>query len=111
LLCAFNQPLIRLTTEVRFGSRASPCRRRGWFLQRQDPEHALVNPPQRFPPYEALQRLDTERELPERETALGRQPASAQPVEVLGQSVLGTVNDAQVLGPAALHGGFDCRFT
>jgi hypothetical protein len=39
----------------------------GLALQRQHPEHALVNAPQRLAPDEPLERLDAERELAERE--------------------------------------------
>src|SRR5690242_12803857 len=73
-------------------------------FQRQHPEDALVDAPQRLHPREALQRLDTERELAQRQRALCRQAARAEPLQVVRGRVLRTVDDAQVLLPAALHG-------
>lgn len=71
-------------------------------LEREHTEDALVHAPHRLAPDETLERLDAERELAQCERALAAEPALAQPFEVVRQRVLGTVNDAQVLAPAAL---------
>ena len=44
-------------------------------LEREHPEHALVNAPQRLLPHKPLEPLDAERELPQRERALCGQTA------------------------------------
>ena len=71
-------------------------------LQREDAEHALVHAPERLALHEALEAFDPQRELAQRQRPLPRQPALAQPLEVLGQRVLRPVDDPQVLAPAAL---------
>src|ERR1700709_2084704 len=72
-------------------------------LQGQDTEHAFVNAPQGLTAREALQPFDPEGELPQGERALPRQPALAEALQVLGQRVLGAVDDPQVLPPPALE--------
>ena len=52
---------------------------------------------------EALERLDAERELAQRERALRPERRAAQPLEVLRRGVLRAVDDPQVLAAAALH--------
>ena len=66
-------------------------------LQREHAEHTLVDAPQRLVSHEPLQRLDAERELTERERALGVQAALTQPRQVLGKRVLRPVDDAEIL--------------
>ena len=58
-------------------------------------------PVQRLPPNEALQRLDTKRELTNCKRALVREPARAQPLEIFWQRVLWPVDDPQII--AATH--------
>src|SRR5215468_2306802 len=75
-----------------------------WFaFEGEHAEHALVYPEQRLAAGEPLQRLGAERELAGRQRPLAGQVAIPEPVEVGRDGVLGTVDDPQVLGPAALH--------
>src|SRR5437867_3977607 len=76
-------------------------------LERQHPEDALVDPIERLLLDEAVERLEAEGELAKGERALGAQASLAQALEVLGERVLGTVDDAKVLAPAALESGLD----
>src|SRR5687768_8237677 len=53
-------------------------------LQRQHAEHTLVYAAERLVANEAVERLDPQRELPERQRPLCVQAALAQPRQVLG---------------------------
>src|SRR5206468_634302 len=88
----------------RGAARRSEARVDRLALERQDPEDALVDAVQRLLAREALQRLHAQRELAQRQRALGPQAAAAQPRQVLGQGVLRAIDDAQVLAAAALQG-------
>src|SRR5687768_14162919 len=74
-------------------------------LKGEHTEHALVNPPERFAPHEALKRLYAQGKLAQGEAPLGREPPRAQPFEVTRHVVFRAVDYAQVLGPAALDRG------
>ena len=71
-------------------------------LQGEDAEHALVNAPERFSLHEPFEPFDPQRELAQRQRSLTRKTPLAQPLEVLGQGVLGPVDDPEILAPAAL---------
>jgi hypothetical protein len=55
--------------------------------------------------HEALERLDSERELTGGERALGSEAAPSETLEVLRLSVLRPVDDAEVVAPADLERG------
>src|SRR5579863_2977324 len=58
----------------------------------------------RFFADESFESFDAQRKLPAREGALGAQTARAQTFQVLRHEVFGSVDDAQVFGPATLDG-------
>src|SRR5262245_31009237 len=62
-------------------------------LERQHAERAFVDAAQRLAPHEALEPFDAERELAQRQRALARETAGAQPFQVLRQRVLRPVDD------------------
>src|SRR5262249_46741258 len=72
-------------------------------LEREHTEDTLVHPAQRLAADEALQRLDAERELSDRERALAPEAAAPQALEVGGFGVLGAVDDAEGLAAAGLE--------
>src|SRR5262245_36759774 len=71
-------------------------------LEREHPEHTLVDAPQRLAPHEAFERLETERELAPRERTLRGHRARAQPAHLVRRRVVRPVDDAQILAAAAL---------
>ena len=64
-----------------------------------------MNSPQRFPPNEAFQTFDAEREFAEGERPLVAQHPVPKSGEVFFGRVIGAVNDPQVLRPPAFDGG------
>lgn len=72
-------------------------------FHREHTKHALVDPPERLSAYKALQRLNPQRELTQCQRSLVFEAAFPKPVEMLGREVLWTINNAEVLGAAALH--------
>src|SRR5438045_9702512 len=77
----------------------------GLAREREHAEHTFVYTPQRRALDEALQRFDTQRELAERERALAGDATVTQSRQVLRRRILRTIDDAKVLGAAALHRG------
>ena len=77
----------------------------GLAFKSQHSEDALVGATQGFFADEALQRLDAQCKLSTGQRAFRSQAASAEPLEILWQQVLGTVDDAQVLRPTAFTAG------
>src|SRR4051812_28613865 len=71
-------------------------------LQGEDGEDALVNPPQGVAGDEALQSLDAERELVQRQRPLRPQAARAEAGEVRLVRVVRAVDDPQVLAATDL---------
>jgi hypothetical protein len=65
----------------------------GFALEGKNAEDAFVDSVERFGAGEALQRLDTEAELAERQGALAAETAASQPVELIGLQVLGAIDD------------------
>src|SRR6266542_1706952 len=63
-----------------------------------------MHAPQRLVGNEPLQRLHAQRELSRRQRTLAANTTRPQAVEVLGQGVLGAIDQAQVLSAAALQG-------
>jgi hypothetical protein len=72
-------------------------------LKCENTEHALVHTSERLPLHKSLETLDPQGELAQRQRALSRKPALSQPFEVLGQGVLRSIDDPEVLAPAALY--------
>jgi len=70
----------------------------GLALQRQDAEDTVVSKPRRLPADKALQRLNSQGELPTGERTLHPNVPRAQPFKVFGQKVLGSIDDAESSG-------------
>lgn len=77
------------------------------LAQCEHAEDALVDAVERFPAEEALQPLNSERELPDGQGSLVGQAPLPQPLKVLRRRVLRPVDDPQVLAPAHLHSWLD----
>jgi len=60
---------------------------------------------QRFLADEAFETFDAQGKLPACKGSLGTQAARSQALQILRNQLFRSVNDAQVLRPAALHGG------
>src|SRR6266511_1944875 len=73
-------------------------------FQGEQGKDAFVDAARRLALDEALQGLDTQRKFPRGQRTLVAQTALAQPVEVLRQRVVRTVDDAQVLAAPTLQG-------
>src|SRR3712207_5735046 len=74
-------------------------------LQSKDCEYGLVHAVQRLTTRKTLQRLYTQRELAERETAFDAEASSAQPLQLVRPGVVRPVDDPQVFAAANLDGG------
>ena len=72
-------------------------------FQGEDAKHALVNPSERFSLDEPFEPFDPQRELAQSQRPLPRKSTFAEALEVLGQRVLGSIDDPEVLTAAALH--------
>jgi hypothetical protein len=66
---------------------------------------AFVNASQGLVAGEALESFDTESEFAEGERALSSQATGAQPVQMFGKRIFGTVYDSEILAPATFYGG------
>src|SRR5262245_18539986 len=75
----------------------------GFALQREHAEGAFMHAAQRLAPDEALQPLDAERELAQRERELAAEPALPQALDMLRHRVVRPVDDAQIFEAAALQ--------
>jgi len=64
-----------------------------------------VNAPERFSLDEALEAFEPQRELTQGQRSFTRQTPLPQTLEVLGQGVLGPVDDPQILAPRHLTAG------
>jgi hypothetical protein len=64
-----------------------------------------MNSSERFSLDEPLESFNAQRELAQRQRSLPRKPTFTQALEMLGQGVLGPVDDPEVLTAAALHRG------
>src|SRR3954452_4747397 len=87
--------------------RASEARIDRLALHRQDAGSALVAAVQGVSAREPFERLDPERELAERHRALRPQASIAEALEVLGGRVIRPVDDPEIFGASAFHGGLD----
>src|SRR5690606_2930506 len=76
-------------------------------LQRQNAEHALVYAVERLLFHKSVQRLQSERELAERQGPFWSKASCAKSLEVFFEGVLRAVDDAQVLPATALHSGLN----
>src|SRR5207244_7286733 len=95
------------STRAARGSRACESQSRvdGLALEGEHAEDTFVNAVERFAGDEAFERFDAERELAQGERALVAEPARTKARQVRFGRVLGSVDDAEVLGPAALDAG------
>jgi hypothetical protein len=66
-------------------------------LQREDAEDSLMRAPERLARDKALQALDAERELPQRQGAFRAQPALLKPRQMLRLGVVRAVDDTQIV--------------
>ena len=73
-------------------------------LEGENSEDAFVHASERLSLHEPFEPFDSQRELPQRERALSRKPALAEPRQVLGQRVLRSIDDPEVLAASALYG-------
>ena len=73
-------------------------------LESEHAEHALMHASERLSLHEPFEPLDPEGELAKRERSFAGQAPLTQPLEMLGQSVFGAVDDPEILTSAT----FDC---
>jgi len=88
-----------------WGAASSEPRIDGLTLQCQDTEHAFMGTAKRFLADETFKSFDAQGKLPACEGSLGTQAARTQALQILGDQVFRPVDDAQILGSAALDGG------
>src|SRR5687768_1816628 len=74
-------------------------------FQREYAKDALVNASEGLSLDEPFEPFDPQCELAQRQRSLPRKPTFTQALEMLGQGVLGPVDDPEVLTAAALHRG------
>ena len=66
-----------------------------------------MHAPQRLFFYKTLKRFDTQGEFPHGKAAFLTQSSFAQPRQIVGEGVLGTIDDAQVFRAPALERRLD----
>ena len=83
------------------------CRLQPWIdrlaFQGEDAKHALVNSSERFSPDKPFEPFDPQRELAQSQRPLPGKPTFTEAPKVLGQRVLGPIDDPEVFATAALH--------